>query len=77
MQIQAMTQAALAGDFDSAAALQLDLLPLNTLLFSEVNPIPVKAAMELLGYDCGSCRMPLTPLSSRHRTELAALLSRL
>lgn len=74
MQVQAMAHAALAGDFDSAAALQLDLLPLNKLLFCEVNPIPVKAALSLLGYDCGSCRMPLSELSHEHRKQLTALL---
>ena len=64
METQAMTQAALAGDFDTAAALQIQMLPLIDLLFSEVNPIPVKAAMKLLEYDCGDCRMPLTPASA-------------
>ena len=59
----AMTEAALAGDFDTAAALQCQLTPLIDLLFCEVNPIPVKAAMKLIGYDCGSCRLPLTGLS--------------
>ena len=77
MQVQAMTHAALAGDFDSAAALQLELLPLIQMLFCEVNPIPVKAAMELLGYDCGNCRMPLSDLSQEHRTQLKTLLSHL
>lgn len=75
MQIQAMSHAALAGDFDSAAALQMELLPLIQLLFCEVNPIPVKAAMGLLGYDCGSCRMPLTELTPEHRKQLNALLN--
>lgn len=75
MQMQAMAHAALAGDFDSAAALQLDLMPLIQLLFCEVNPIPVKAAMGLLGYDCGNCRMPLTPLSSQHMAQLKNYLS--
>lgn len=75
MQVQAMTHAALAGDFDSAAALQIDLLPLISLLFCEVNPIPVKAAMGLLGYDCGSCRMPLSPLSSQHLEQLKKCLN--
>ena len=77
MQVQAMAHAALAGDFDSAAALQLELLPLISLLFCEVNPIPVKAAMELIGYDCGSCRMPLSRLSEEHYTQLKNLLSHL
>lgn len=63
VETQTMATAALAGDFDTAAELQSHLLPLIELLFSEVNPIPVKAAMKYIGYDCGDCRMPLTPLS--------------
>ena len=74
IQVHAMTQAALAGDFDSAAALQLELLPLIAMLFCEVNPIPVKAAMEILGYDCGACRMPLTALHPEHKKKLKELL---
>ena len=72
--MQAMTQAALAGNFCSAAQLQLELIPLTDLLFCEVNPIPVKAAMRLLGYDCGNCRMPLTPLLPEHEEKLRQLL---
>ena len=60
---RSMAEAALDGDFDTAAALQIQLHPLVELLFSEVNPIPVKAAMRLLGYDCGGCRLPLTKLT--------------
>lgn len=74
METQAMAQAALAGDFDTAAALQIRLLPLIELLFSEVNPIPVKAAMNLIGYDCGDCRMPLTPASSHVLKQLRKCL---
>ena len=62
METRLMAQAALDGDFDSAGALQCSLLPLIELLFSEVNPIPVKAAMKLIGYDCGGCRLPLTEM---------------
>ena len=72
--MQAMTQAALAGNFRSAAQLQLELIPLTDLLFCEVNPIPVKAAMRLLGYDCGNCRMPLTPLLPEHEEKLKEIL---
>ena len=75
VETQAMAQAALDGDFDTAAALQIQLTPLIDLLFSEPNPIPVKAAMELLGLDCGSCRMPLTPLSSANLNKLKQVLS--
>ena len=68
---QAMAKAALDGDFDTAAALQIELLPLIELLFCEVNPVPVKAAMKLIGYDCGDCRLPLTRLTDVNFKRLA------
>ncbi len=74
LETQAMAQAALAGDFDTAAALQCSMLPLIDLLFAEVNPIPAKAAMEILGFDCGRCRLPLGPLSRENLEKLKALL---
>lgn len=73
---QAMAKAALDGDFDTAASLQLELLPLIELLFCEVNPIPVKAAMKCIGLDCGECRLPLTPMSVDHYASLSDFLSR-
>lgn len=66
----AMAEAALAGDFDTASALQCQLQPLVDLLFCEVNPIPVKAAMKYIGYDCGGCRLPLTALNKEHQKQL-------
>lgn len=66
----AMTHAALGGDFDTAAALQLRLLTLNELLFCEVNPIPVKYAMRHIGFDCGSCRLPLGALSAPNKQRI-------
>ena len=59
IETQSMCDAALAGDFSTASDLQCRLLPLVESLFSEVNPIPVKAAMKEIGYDCGGCRLPL------------------
>ena len=73
-QTQALARAALDGDFDTAADLQLRLLPLTEALFREVNPIPVKAAMKLVGYDCGTCRLPLTPASSETVAKLQEIL---
>ena len=70
----AMTSAALAGDFETAASLQASLLPLTDALFCEVNPIPVKAAMKMIGFDCGECRLPLTSLTSENYAKLKALL---
>lgn len=72
VETQAMTSAMLAGDLDTATALQQQLQPLIDLLFCEVNPIPVKAAMNYLGYDCGGCRLPLTELSKENQKRLEA-----
>ena len=66
----AMASAALAGDFDTAADLQCGFLPLIELLFSDVNPIPVKEAMALIGYDCGGCRLPLTSMAKERKQRL-------
>lgn len=71
---KALADSALDGDFDTAADLQLRLLPLIELLFSEVNPIPVKAAMKIIGYDCGDCRLPLTTASPETVKKLKKLL---
>lgn len=71
---QALAEAALNGDFDTAADLQIKLLPLVEALFAEVNPIPVKAAMKLIGYDCGECRLPLTAASQTTVNKLKSLL---
>ena len=73
-QTQAMAQAALDGNFATAAALQHQFLPLIEALFSEVNPIPVKTAMKFMGYDCGNCRLPLTDMSSDHAEKLKQIL---
>lgn len=70
VEVGAMANAALAGDFDTAAELQTELQPLNELLFCEVNPIPVKAAMKAIGFDCGSCRLPLTNLTKENQMKL-------
>lgn len=68
----AMADAALAGDFDTAADLQQKLQPLHDLMFCEVNPIPVKAALKCIGYDCGGCRLPLCALSDANQQKIDA-----
>lgn len=55
-----------AGDLDGARKEQLRALPLIHALFSEVNPIPVKAAMNLQGKDAGPLRLPLTEIEKEH-----------
>lgn len=59
------------GDVAGSTALQLKAIPLIEQLFCEVNPIPVKKAMALMGKDCGPLRMPLTELTPEHEKALA------
>lgn len=65
-----MTKLALAGDFAAAAKMQLQYLPLINALFSEVNPIPVKAAMAALGFCENYVRLPLVPMEKEHEAVL-------
>ena len=66
----AMTDACLAGDFATAAKLQCKFLPLIKCLFSEVNPIPVKAALSAMGFGEENLRLPLTPMEDDTRAAL-------
>lgn len=59
-----------AGDIKGASKLQLDMLPLINALFSEVNPIPVKAAMAAMGFCEDYLRLPLTPMEEAHKAVL-------
>lgn len=61
-----MTHLCLVEKFREAAELQQELLPLVDALFVDVNPIPVKTAMNLLGMEVGSMRPPLCPMSPEH-----------
>lgn len=58
------------GDVKGSAALQLKALPLIEQLFCEVNPIPVKAALNMLGWEAGPLRMPLTEMEPEHQAQL-------
>ena len=66
----AMTDAAKAGNYDEAARLQLSMIPLIDALFSQVNPIPAKAAVSAMGFGQDYLRMPLTPMEEPFRTNL-------
>ena len=66
----AMTDACKAGDFKTAAAMQCKFLPLINALFSQVNPIPVKAATAALGFGDDSLRLPLTPMEEPFRSVM-------
>ena len=66
----AMTDACKAGDYAAAAALQCKLLPLVNALFSEVNPIPAKAAVAAMGFGEENLRMPLSKMEDATRAKL-------
>ncbi len=69
-----MVAAYLAGDTGRARAMQLEYLDLINKLFIEVNPIPVKEAMNMLGMDVGGFRLPLCEMEKAHREVLADAL---
>ena len=58
------------GDVKGSAQMQLDAVPLVSALFSEVNPIPVKAAMNMMGKEVGPLRLPLTEMEDAHKEVL-------
>ena len=62
------------GDISGSLDLQLKLLPLINQLFCEVNPIPVKEAMNQSGLDVGECRMPLFPASDEVKEKIHSAL---
>ncbi len=70
-----LVQAALNEDFTLAAAIQADMQAYMDAMFLQVNPVPVKAAMKLIGYDCGDCRLPLSPPSQATYETLYRLLT--
>ncbi len=69
-----MCNKAFSGDFKGAAKMQYDYLPLINALFSEVNPIPVKAAMAAMGYGENYLRLPLTPMEDAHKEKLLGIM---
>lgn len=62
------------GNIEESRALQLQYMPLILALFSDVNPIPVKEALNIMGHKCGPCRLPLESMSSEGREKLVAAL---
>ena len=72
-----MTDKFFAGDIAGAAKLQVELLPLVNALFSEVNPIPAKAAVSAMGYGEENIRLPLTTMTEEKRAVLFAEMKKL
>ena len=69
-----MVLAALKGDFEQARTLHFKLTPLFSSLFLETNPIPVKAALAMMGKISEEVRLPLTPLADEYRPQLRKAL---
>ncbi len=71
-----MVQYCLDNNFAEATKLQIDYLDLINNLFIEVNPIPVKAAMNMMGVNVGSCRLPLVDMTEEHTAALRSSLEK-
>ncbi len=69
-----MIMKCMEGDYPAASKIQLEALRLIDALFCEVNPIPVKAAMRLMGYDAGPLRLPLSEISEAHLEVLRSAM---
>ena len=71
-----MTHAFLDGDIQTARQIQIKYLELIHALFMEVNPIPVKEAMNLMGMNVGPMRLPLCGMESDHKETLKKVLEK-
>ena len=71
-----MAQYCLENNFAEASKLQLEYMDLINSLFIEVNPIPVKEAMNMMGVEVGGCRMPLCEMSDAHKEALRSALTK-
>ena len=71
-----MSRLCLENDFAAASKVQVDYMELIDALFIEVNPIPIKAAMDLMGMEAGCLRLPLCDISEAHLETLKAAMAR-
>lgn len=74
-QVHDMCAAFKAGDIEKAKQMQLDAIPLTNALFCEVNPIPVKTALNLMGWKVGPTRMPLCEMEPENEERLKKALA--
>ena len=72
--VKAVVDAALEGDFDVSRKLHMGLLPLYKAMFMEINPVPVKTAMRMMGLDSGLFRSPMSGMNLENDQQLAAVL---
>lgn len=75
-EMHTIAQLMLDGKYKEAAKMHLEYLELMTVLFTDVNPIPIKAAMNLMGLDCGKCRLPLVPMNDAAHDGLKKCLQK-
>lgn len=75
-QMHDMVRYCLDNNFAEATKLQIEYLDLINSLFIEVNPIPVKEALNMMGVNVGPCRMPLYEMSDEHKAVLRASLEK-
>ena len=64
----------LDGDFETAKKIQINTLPLTNALFSEVNPIGIKSALNFMGYQVGIPRLPLVEMSAEGKKQLKSAM---
>jgi len=76
-EVTEMTHAALKGDFERAGRIHAKLFPVFKDLFIETNPVPVKAAMAMMGLIEEEYRLPLVPMSEANRAQLRKTLGNL
>lgn len=74
VEMSSMVKLYLEGDFEKSTDLFLKYLPVLNDLFVDVNPVPVKYAMELLKYPVGPCRMPLVTMEKTHKEQVRKTL---
>lgn len=72
--VHELCQAWFDGDTAKAQRLQLEMMPLCHAMFCDVNPIPVKYAMNRLGWDAGECRLPLVEPDAKHKKQIDEVL---
>lgn len=75
-EMHTITQLMLDGKYKEAAEMHLKYLELMNVMFCDVNPIPIKAAMNLKGFDCGACRMPLVDMDDASFEKLRSCMEK-
>ena len=73
--IHELVQKFFDGDIKGSREIQLGILPLVRAIFKDVNPMPIKAALNIMGYEMGRCRMPLTTVDEKLAEELKKQLT--